>query len=435
MHISSIEPGSEQLTPRSADEIRSINDLPPEILKIRELFPFRRLFETEFVTIARQVRVEYRDVGMAMFQLGLDDDWTFYLLHGEVEITGDSGASFRIEGESLEAGLPLSTHDTARVLATVVRDACYVCLRTDLMRTVESAWHERTLTVGKTDDDEEAFDKSVMFTVYRELNEDSLTLPLLSEVATKIRDAVSNPAIGIDDIAKIVQTDASVAAHCVKIANSAAYVPVNDVREAIERIGVTATRDIITAYTSKGVFALADRETSALMRQSWRHSCRIAALSFVIARDTKRINPEQALLAGLVHDIGIPVLIREWTFQNKSKLTPDKLRSFSDELKGSIGSMILRAWHMPDQIADTTLEVEHWYRNKQDTIDLCDCVILAHAYDTSPPPWSSSLPPIEEIPAYTKLSADGLPADHRLLVVEEAEKKLQAMNEILGGET
>lgn len=435
MHISFTEPPAEQLTPRSGDEIRSINDLPPEILKIRELFPFRRLFEAEFVTITRHVRVEYRDVGMVMFEHGRDDDWTFYLLHGEVEISDDSGASFRIEGDSLEAGLPLSTHKTARVLATVVRDACYVCLRTELMRTVESAWHERTLTVEKIDHDEEAFDKSVMFTVYHKLTKGSLTLPLLPQVATKIRDAVSNPAIGIDDIAKIIQTDASVAAQVVKIANSAAYVLVNDVREAIERIGVTATHDIITAYTSKGAFAPAERETSVLMRQAWQHSCRIAALSFLIARDTKRINPEQALLAGLVHDIGIPVLIREWTFQNKSKLTPDKLRSFSDELKGSIGSMILRAWHMPDQIADTTLEVEHWYRNKQDTIDLCDCVILAHAYDTSPPPWSSLLPPIEEIPAYTKLSAGGLPADHRLLVVEEAEKELQAMNKILGGET
>ena len=71
----------------------------------------------------------------------------------------------------------------------------------------------------------------------------------------------------------------------------------------------------------------------------------------------------------------------------------------------------------------------------QDSIDLCDCIVLAHAHDTSPPLWSNPLPPIEEIPAYRKLSDGSLSANHRLLVVEEAEKELQAMNEILGGNT
>ena len=68
-----------------------------------------------------------------MFQAGRDDDWVFCLLHGEVEISDDSESSFRIEGGLLEAALPLSTHDTARVLATVVRDACYVRIPLDLI--------------------------------------------------------------------------------------------------------------------------------------------------------------------------------------------------------------------------------------------------------------------------------------------------------------
>ena len=438
MQTSTSEPSVELSTPLGASGTHDDKGVPPEVLKIRELFPFKQLSEVEFTTVSRQARVEYGESGEVMFQAGRDDDWVFCLLHGEVEITDDSASSFRIEGGSLEAALPLSTHCTARVLATFVRDACYVRLPADLIGGAGSGSHNGAFEIEAIDQDMDAFDKSVMFAVYHDLIEGSLTLPSLPQVAARIREAVSDPNSDIDDIAKIVQTDASVAAYCVRIANSAAYAaraPVTDVREAIVRVGIAATRDMITAYTLKGVFAIADQQSRTLMQQAWRHSCRIAALSYVIARHTQRINPEKALLAGLVHDIGILVLIREWTLHAKSKLTSDKLRSLSDELKGSIGSMILRGWHLPDQIVNTTLEVERWYRNEHDSIDLCDCIVLAHAHDTSPPVWSSSLPAIEEIPAYMKLSDGSLSANHRLLVVEEAEKELRAMNELLGGET
>ena len=437
MQASTSEAAPEQSTPRG-DGTHDLKGVPPEVLKIRALFSSKQLSEAEFAAIIRHARVEYGECGVVMFQAGRDDDWVFCLLHGEVEITDDSASSFRIDGGSLEAALPLSTHDSARVLATVVRDACYVRLPADLIGPTGSGSREGAFEVEELDQDMEAFDKSVMFAVYHDLIEGSLTLPSLPKVATKIREAISDPDSDIDDIAKIVQTDTSVAAYCVRIANSAAYAaraPVTDVREAIVRIGIAATRDVITAYTLKGVFEISDQQSRTLMQQAWRHSCCIAALSYVIARHTKRISPEKALLAGLVHDVGILVLIREWTLHAHSKLTTDKLRSLSDEFKGPIGSMILRGWHLPDQIVNTTLEVDRWYRNDQDSIDLCDCIILAHAHDTSPPLWSSSLPPIEEIPAYMKLSDGSLSANHRLRVVEEAEKELQAMNEILGGDT
>ena len=40
------------------------------------------------------------------------------------------------------------------------------------------------------------------------------------------------------------------------------------------------------------------------MRQLWKHSTRVAALCFVLAKQTRAFPPDQALLAGLIHDIG-----------------------------------------------------------------------------------------------------------------------------------
>ena len=40
------------------------------------------------------------------------------------------------------------------------------------------------------------------------------------------------------------------------------------------------------------------------METLWQHSAYVAALSFVLGRETPGIDPEQALLAGLIHDIG-----------------------------------------------------------------------------------------------------------------------------------
>jgi HD-like signal output (HDOD) protein len=423
------------ILPSASTDGDALAGLPPEILRIRKLIPLRRLADAQFAALVQHASIERRSAGKPLFRAGFDDQWIFYLLDGEVEIVDDKGHGFVLEGGSIETAHPLSPHSKARVVATVTRDACYVRMPADLLDLKATPRARGGVEVEELSDDSHAIDNQLLFAVSHALMDGSFTLPTLPDIALRIRDAANDPAKGVSDLVKLVQADAVIAAYCVKVANSAAYVaatPVNGVQEALLRIGVAATRDLITAFTLKDLFSSLDSETRALMRMAWQHSSRIAALSYVIARHSQRLNAEQALLAGLVHDIGLLVLLREWPVHAHSAIDRTTLKALARELNGAVGSMVLRAWHFPDSIVTATLHAEHWTRTAQDALDLSDCVVLAHAHDSSPPSWSDSVPTIEHIAAYRKLRDGSLSPSRRLLLVEEAEKEIRAVHELLG---
>lgn len=409
--------------------------LPRELLRIRKLIPLRRLDDQTFVALVQHASVERRAAGKPLFRAGFDDQWIFYLLDGAVAIVDDKGHSFELEGGSIETAHPLAPHAKARVLATVTRDACYVRMPADILDLKASPRPRLGVEVQELSDDSSEIDNQLLFAVSHALMDGSFTLPTLPDVALRIREAANDPAKGVNDIVKLVQADAVIAACCLKVANSAAYAaasPVVGVQDAVMRMGVSATRDLITAFTLKDLFSALDSETRALMRMAWQHSSRIAALSYVIARHSQRLNAEQALLGGLVHDIGMLVLLREWPVHAHSAIDRATLKVLARELNGAVGSMVLRAWHFPDSIVSATLHAEHWTRAESESLDLSDCIVLAHAHDNAPPAWSDAVPAIEHIAAYRKLRDGTLSPARRLVLVEEAEKEIRAVHDLLG---
>lgn len=408
--------------------------LAPELLRIRQLIPLRRLADEDFAALVRHASVERRTAGTPLFRAGFDEQWLFYLLDGEVEIVDDKGQGFRLVGGSIETAHPLSPHSTSRVHATITRDACYVRLAAHLLRLDASPGISAGMEVEELSDDSNEIDNQLLFTFTHALMDGSFSLPSLPDITLRIRDAANDPSTGVSALVKLIQADAVIAAYCMKLANSAAYVaasPVSGLQDAVLRMGVVATRDLITAFALKNLFSSLDRPTRALLRVAWRHSSRIAALSYVIARHSQCLNAEHALLAGLVHDIGMLVVLREWPLHARSAIMPTTLKVLAHELNGAVGSMVLRAWHFPDSIVITPLHAEHWTRSGHDALDLSDCVALAHAHDTAPPPWSASVPAIEHIAAYRKLSDGSLSPARRLMVVEEAEKEIRAVHALL----
>ena len=413
----------------------TLAELPDELRRIRRFTPLRRLSDGDFVALVRHAHVEQRAAGATLFQAGTDEQWLFYVVDGEVEIVDEQGAGFRLEGGSLETAHPLTPHAKARVRATVTRDACYVRMPAALLDLKGAPRPRGGLVVEELSDDSEALDNQLLFAVSRSLMDGSFALPTLPDVALRIREMANDPRRGVGDLVKLLQADAVIAAHCVKVANSAAYAaptPVTGVQEAVMRMGVAATRDLVTAFTLKDLFSTLDSATRDLVRGAWRHSSRIAALSYVIARHSARLNAEQALLAGLVHDIGMLVLLREWPRQGGAVADARTLRALAEELNGAVGSMVLRAWRFPDGVVSAALEAERWNRGGQAHLDLADCVTLAHAHDGEPAPWSLPAPPVEQLGAWRRLGDAALDGARRLALVEGAEAEIRAVRELLG---
>jgi HD-like signal output (HDOD) protein len=136
-----------------------------------------------------------------------------------------------------------------------------------------------------------------------------LAFPTHVTATLKLQHALSDPDCHVEEAARLVQTEPLLAARTVAIANSAAYNragnDVTNVRAAVQRVGF---RTLGALAASVIVRQLASEVTDPHLRakadQLWRHSANVAALALVIARRVSSVDPDTAMFAGIVHEVG-----------------------------------------------------------------------------------------------------------------------------------
>lgn len=421
-------------TPTVSAEVETDTDLA----RLRKLLPLRHLSESEFAEIAAHVQVEACAPGQRLFRSPEDDGWLFYLLTGEVVVTDVADDEFSIRAGSIEALHPLTPHARARVSARAATHLRYVRLPAGLLGQ-DSRLARTGIQVEEITESDDGIDHKLLFAVYHALQEGRLELPMLPDIALKIRTAVADPLKGAHEVAQIITVDPALASYCIRVANSAAYgsrEPVADVREAVMRMGLVATRDFVLAHSVRNLFSSRDPRCMALMKGAWTHSANIASISHVIARRLCRLNPEQALLAGLLHDIGVMVLISHLAeFPGAFDAGPT-LTTALRELKHQVTAMVLRAWKLPEEVVAASFAAEEWTREPPDDVTqfkLADVVLLAHWHQQAPAPLWADPVPAEGIPVLAKLPPESLGENGRLQVVQEAAGDLARMRALLGG--
>jgi HD-like signal output (HDOD) protein len=136
-----------------------------------------------------------------------------------------------------------------------------------------------------------------------------LHFPTKVDATLKLQRALLDPDCHIDDATRLVQTEPLLAARTVAIANSAAYNrsghEVTNVKAAVQRVGFRTLGALAAAVI---VRQLAGNITDPVLRakadQLWQHSAHVAALSQVIAKRVSSVDPETAMFAGIVHEVG-----------------------------------------------------------------------------------------------------------------------------------
>lgn len=185
------------------------------------------------------------------------------------------------------------------------------------------------------------------------LADDQLDLPSLPEVALRIRDEAESENVSAISLGRVVSEDPALAAQLVRTANSPAFRAtrsIDDVSQAISRLGVEYAANIVTGLAMQHMFQATSELVDRKMRQVWRNSCDIAALSSVLCQRFTKLRPDQATLAGLTHSIGIlPILswVEEYDHVIQDGMTLDKV---IDAVHPALGEQILRHWKFADDI-------------------------------------------------------------------------------------
>ncbi|AKU23574.1 HDOD domain-containing protein [Massilia sp. NR 4-1] len=136
-----------------------------------------------------------------------------------------------------------------------------------------------------------------------------LAFPTNVAASVKLQQALSDPDCHTDTAAKLVQADPLLAARSVAIANSVAYNrsgnEIAGVRQAVQRLGVRTLQSLVAALIVRQLGSqIKDPGLQAMSRQLWEHTAHVAALAQVIARRVTHVDPDTAMFAGIVHEVG-----------------------------------------------------------------------------------------------------------------------------------
>ncbi|MFG0319581.1 MAG: HDOD domain-containing protein [Planctomycetota bacterium JB042] len=196
----------------------------------------------------------------------------------------------------------------------------------------------------------------------RKIESGEIELPVLPEVASQVITASMDEACDIRKLSTILNRDQSMAAHVLRLCNSAMYaasVPIVSLQQALSRLGLKRIREIALLISCETkVFKVAGFDLR--VRALFRHSLAAAAFAQEIAR-ARRWNVEEAFLCGLLHDIGRPVLLQTLVDLRKEMdldVEKEAIEEASREFHCRVGKDLAARWNLSDRLIET-IEYHH----------------------------------------------------------------------------
>ncbi len=212
-----------------------------------------------------------------------------------------------------------------------------------------------------------------------------ITLPTLPDTALKLRQMLEDPNVSASQIVLVISSDPAISAQVVKAANSAVFSgkpPVATVKDAIPRLGYRLLHNIVLTITVDKMFHSGNPVINKCLKAVWEHSREIASISYVVAQQQKYLQPDHAMMAGLIHDIGaIPVCL----FAEHKDMKPDSetMDSLIQNCHEQAGAQLLKTWNFPQDMIDVVSEHEDFHRNEGSATpaDYTDVVAFANLQD------------------------------------------------------
>jgi putative nucleotidyltransferase with HDIG domain len=191
----------------------------------------------------------------------------------------------------------------------------------------------------------------------------NLVLPTMPSVAVESVRLLGEEQNTFPLIARTIEKDPLLAAQVLKVANSVAFMSAEKAKtleQAVTRLGARQLRLLLIELSTHRVFQSRERRIRDAFNGIWEHSLAVALLSRLIcARVGHGTDPELAHLAGLLHDLGKPMVgamlleaERRLSVEEKRFMTPGLWMKVVDESHRDVGKAIVRSWKMPTEILE-----------------------------------------------------------------------------------
>lgn len=191
--------------------------------------------------------------------------------------------------------------------------------------------------------------------IARDLSGEQICFPTFLDITFQVRTALKKPDLTIEQLAKLVSAEPLMSTKIIRLANSAAMNRVGkaivDLNSAITRVGMEAVRNVAFAVAMEQLLRSKKMAPfQALSQRLWQHTIEVAALCRVLARRLTKVNPDEAMFAGLVHDIGVFYLLSRAVEFPDLIADPAELNQLLAEWHAEIGHALLAAIGLPEEL-------------------------------------------------------------------------------------
>jgi HD-like signal output (HDOD) protein len=278
---------------------------------------------------------------------------------------------------------------------------------------------------------------SAAFQFVRQLGVDlgsgEFELPPFPDTPLRVQRTVNDDNATLDDLAPIVASEPALAARLMRMANSAMMrrgpMEVTDIATAIGRLGMEMVLNAAVVYAAREAFKAPPGSPCVEdLNNLRRHSARVAALSYAIARNTGyRGKPDEAMLAGLLHAVGKFYIFMKAADHPELFADRSGLEALMQQWHTGVARAIVESWGFPENIARAVDEQELRERDRIASADASDVLFVANVLARTGIAAAGELGDLDAL-ARLRCKTEDLTA-----ILNEKAEEIDSMTEALGG--
>ena len=272
--------------------------------------------------------------------------------------------------------------------------------------------------------------------IARDLSGGEVSFPTFLDITFQIQSALEKEDLSVEQLAKLVGADPLMGVKIIRMANSVAFNPsgreVADVRSAILRVGMEAVRTASFAVAMEQLLQSGPMQAGIFRDISgrlWEHSAHVAALCRVLAGRLTGINEDEAMFAGLVHDLGVFYLMSRAAHFSELASDRGELHALLVGWHDNIGHALLNALGQPGAVLAAVLEHEN-DREIQTVASLSDVLYIANKIANRTSGWRI---PELSVPVDTAILDQLFDSGTLQEMIRESEGEVLSLKAALGG--
>lgn len=234
-------------------------------------------------------------------------------------------------------------------------------------------------------------------------------LAVLPQVVHQILHLTSNPNATVRDLERLIAIDQGMSTRVLNTVNSAYYGfsrKIASVRDAVMLLGFKTVRNLAITVSVFDMFVGKTDRQNLRRGKWWRHAIDTALCARLIASQVDGVSPDEAYTAGLLHDIGKPLLDRygDAPYEQVEDLMARGVPELSAERQvfgcdhAEVGRIVSQHWGFPEKLVEAIGEHHaetpgDWYDAKLVAVTLvANCIAHALRQPDSSDDWWFYLP-------------------------------------------